>query len=1159
LINNNIRNNVVDMNGGGIFCRESHPIIESCRIDSNAASNDGGGIYMEANSNPTITNNEIKSNSTGLHGGGVCCEDNSHPSMTNNIIRDNSATNGGGIFDWSGSTINNNIITGNTAGQSGGIACWGVNSIITNCLIKGNAAAQGAGLMFAGCTPTIQNSVITENVGDYGINFNGCSGTTLSYCNIYNNSGENFGGGGEPENFGIINSINANGDSCDQYYNIFLNPLFTAPNDSNYHLQLESPCIDAGNPDTTYNDSEDQQNPGMALWPSLGTVVNDLGAYGGPQANDWLEYNHDVGVLAILFPAGMVALDTTLAPRAIIYNGGGNAETFPVSFHIGNPTFYNSQVNLNLQPGQMDTVSFASWHADTVGTFTTTCTTQLASDQNPANNTQTGTVAVNPGAGPVITGITPNHGGNTGAVSVEITGVGFQDGAVVKLARAGQVDIIPMVSTFIDSTQIETYLVLNEREIGVWDMLVENPDGHTGIFSNGFSIEEGSTSLNVDIVGPSTILVGSQQIYTLVVSNNGNTDIQIAAIELSVGNNAGLIASLPLAWLSGDSLENDSMPVGNLGIMSYDIPVNGIYSTQFEIRSFSGNAISLSCSVRIIPRELAPVQQLSLPKKDNWQRGTYELLVQPNPPPEGTVFIVRPPSDPIGPGHEACIWYDHDNLLGNGVNAPYVWEMWGVTRLIPWSDFYNRYHDAGFLAEYLPNLTNDQKSQLHNNLYHDSWQGGYPFYFDCTHKCTDMLHYEYNRIGINLVYPYQHSPGDSPMWDLYHWSVPRIPLHGSMRFWKIPGTVYLACEGFFRLFPPEVELFLNILNLISWDPNNKSGPAGFGELHYVPTYETFYYMIHFENVDTATAPASNIWIRDTLDTHLDWSMLEFDTTSHTCQITADSVSRLITWYFHNINLPPNVNPPEGEGWLMYHVKPDSGLPSGTQIRNFADITFDFNEPMRTDTILNTIDALPPSSAVQGLPDASPPNFPVHWSGTDEDSGSGVQSYSIYVSTNGGPFLPWLTYSTETGATFSGEVDSSYAFCSLARDNVGHVEVKTLHAEDSTTVLLPSHLGDVTVYPNPFKPHSGLGHENITFGHPSIASKRLTVPSTVRIYTIAGELVRTLEEPGTDGIADGIIHWDSKNDEHETVVSGIYIYRISNPQGEERIGKIAIIR
>ncbi len=45
-----------------------------------------------------------------------------------------------------------------------------------------------------------------------------------------------------------------------------------------------SPCIDAGNPDAAYNDIEDPDAPGFALWPSQGGLRNDIGCTGGPYA-----------------------------------------------------------------------------------------------------------------------------------------------------------------------------------------------------------------------------------------------------------------------------------------------------------------------------------------------------------------------------------------------------------------------------------------------------------------------------------------------------------------------------------------------------------------------------------------------------------------------------------------------------------------------------------------------------------------------------------------------------------------------------------------------------------------------------------------------------------------------------------------------------------
>jgi len=63
--------------------------------------------------------------------------------------------------------------------------------------------------------------------------------------------------------------------------NIDNEPLFTDPSNHDYTLQPESPCIDAGHPLEAFNDPEDPDSPGFALWPAMGTLRNDMGVYGG--------------------------------------------------------------------------------------------------------------------------------------------------------------------------------------------------------------------------------------------------------------------------------------------------------------------------------------------------------------------------------------------------------------------------------------------------------------------------------------------------------------------------------------------------------------------------------------------------------------------------------------------------------------------------------------------------------------------------------------------------------------------------------------------------------------------------------------------------------------------------------------------------------------
>jgi len=90
------------------------------------------------------------------------------------------------------------------------------------------------------------------------------------------------------------------------------------------------------------------------------------------------------------------------------------------------------------------------------------------------------------------------------------------------------------------------------------------------------------------------------------------------------------------------------------------------------------------------------------------------------------------------------------------------------------------------------------------------------------------------------------------------------------------------------------------------------------------------------------------------------------------------------------------------------------------------------------------------------------------------------------------------------------------------------------------------LNGASVFPNPFKPYQG--HTHLTFDG-------LTAYARIEIFTIAGERVCTLDE--TDG--DGVTSWDVTNSQGRRLASGIYIYRITDNQGHEKISKFAVIR
>jgi len=88
------------------------------------------------------------------------------------------------------------------------------------------------------------------------------------------------------------------------------------------------------------------------------------------------------------------------------------------------------------------------------------------------------------------------------------------------------------------------------------------------------------------------------------------------------------------------------------------------------------------------------------------------------------------------------------------------------------------------------------------------------------------------------------------------------------------------------------------------------------------------------------------------------------------------------------------------------------------------------------------------------------------------------------------------------------------------------------------------LSMVKAYPNPYR---GDKHSQITFNN-------LTANVKIRIYSLTGELVKEISEQEGDKA-----YWDVKNKQGEAVASGIYIYYITNPKGQEKKGKLAIIR
>ena len=86
-------NTATELNGGGIYCKQSSPTMVNCVISGNSAINqNGGGIMCGDHSSPVITNCTIVGNEAGSGyqqgGGALCCGNGSSPLITNCILWD---------------------------------------------------------------------------------------------------------------------------------------------------------------------------------------------------------------------------------------------------------------------------------------------------------------------------------------------------------------------------------------------------------------------------------------------------------------------------------------------------------------------------------------------------------------------------------------------------------------------------------------------------------------------------------------------------------------------------------------------------------------------------------------------------------------------------------------------------------------------------------------------------------------------------------------------------------------------------------------------------------------------------------------------------------------------------------------------------------------
>jgi len=292
--------------GGAIALVNGSLELRSCVIRDNEAFVFGGGIHaLDADLlvEDSIFEGNLMDGSGSAEGGAIYAED-SIVAIRRSVFRDNRVVP---------------FISGGTTNARGGaIALRNTSGVIEKCLFarnrishgaSGNGDSEGAAIYVKGGSPELVGNTIARNLvfgnhqrgggiylessalvstniiadnDDVGI-FVEAGAPLIEYNDISGNDDGAVDGPSAPGEVGIIVMENLNGDPCDAFFNIFLDPAFVAPLAGDFHLQPTSPAIDAGDPDRPDDPDGTIADIGAFAYDQATVAVGDAASAGEPR------------------------------------------------------------------------------------------------------------------------------------------------------------------------------------------------------------------------------------------------------------------------------------------------------------------------------------------------------------------------------------------------------------------------------------------------------------------------------------------------------------------------------------------------------------------------------------------------------------------------------------------------------------------------------------------------------------------------------------------------------------------------------------------------------------------------------------------------------------------------------------------------------------
>ncbi len=660
-----------------------------------------------------------------------------------------------------------------------------------------------------------------------------------------------------------------------------------------------------------------------------------------------------------------------------------------------------------------------------------------------------------------VRSVSPESAGNRGYASLEINGAKFREGATALLVGPGG-NISP-IGHAVGTSRIAAIFDLRGRAAGEYDVVVRNPDNSTAILEDGFEVEDGGGYyLRSSIVDPVPLRGGTRSRITYSVSNDGRNDAR--NVPVLIGIPAGYGYSID--GTNFREYPTSALPAGAEPAQTpLSIETNGVRTLMLYapvVRAGQSVEIRIDLDLPVVFGEFPTTIQI-LPPMEDWEGALVDLGSPPNPIAGSFSGFGAQQQRPGLDCWLELLRQAFFIVLAKRLGSDCVRGAWKIVSSLA---------DAG---------TSLVLGAVTNNL--NGWS-----------VVSTLAGRLLSAMGA--------------LYDCARNTIPPLAMAG-----LVIAIVQLANQLDDCLGGP-LKNFVIFRQWRSFDPNEKLGPDGYGAERWIGEQKPIEYRINFENLATATAPAQLIRIVDQLPPTLDPRTVRLkeigfkqyrvvvpenraffqtdlqlgeDLGNIRASISAglNIASGTVNWTLLAIDpatnerpvsplvglLPPNNPNRDGEGYVIFTVQPRAESPSRTLIANSATIYFDENEPIVTNSTSNLLDSDAPQSSVAPLPAVSEsPDISLDWSGTDPTDGSGLRSFDVLASENGGPFRQVVFDTTETGAVFSGRFGRSYSFVSVARDNAGNLE--GLPAIPDATVRIRGGNFEADVAPRPDGDNNG---------------------------------------------------------------------------------------